>query len=144
MITLKQVNTENFWDIVSLSVKNEQEELVVGNAVSIAQAYVQPECIPMAIYNDETPVGFAMYCIDRDDGEYWIYRLMIDKECQDRGYGRQALKQVIDTIQQDKAHHRIFLGVHMDGKASVHLYETTGFLFTGQVFGAEHIMVLDY
>ena len=144
MITLKKIDTENFWDVISLSLPKEQEELVVSNAVSIAQAYVQAECIPLAIYNDETLVGFIMYCIDRDDGEYWIYRLMVDKVHQNKGYGRSAMEKVIETIKQDKARHKIYLGVDISSGASVHLYKSLGFTFNGQVFGKEHIMVLEY
>jgi diamine N-acetyltransferase len=144
MIALKKIDTENFWDIISLSLPKEQEELVVSNAVSIAQAYVQPECIPLAIYNDDTVVGLVMYCVDRDDGEYWIYRLMVDKAHQNKGYGRQAMDKVIETIKQDRTHHKIYLGVDINGGASVHLYEGLGFTFNGQVFGKEHIMVLEY
>lgn len=144
MVELRKIDAENFWDIVSLSLPPEQEELVTSNAVSIAQAYVQSECAPLAVYDGDTPVGFVMYCIDRDDGEYWIYRLMVDKEHQGKGYGRRAMELVVETIKRDAAHHRILLGVHRDGGASVHIYESMGFVFNGQVFGKEHIMELMY
>lgn len=144
MITLQEINAENFWDIIDLQVHPEQQDLVTSNAVSIAQAKVQPECLPLAIYAEDQLVGFLMYCIDRDDNEYWLYRLMIDKRFQGKGYGRQALEKVIEIIQKDKSRHKIFLGVDLDGKASVKLYESLGFVFNGQVFGKEHIMVLTY
>ncbi len=144
MIRLREINADNFWDIISLTLEKEQEQLIVSNAVSIAQAYVQHECIPLAIYGGKIPVGFVMYCIDRDDGEYWIYRLMIDKQYQNKGYGRQTLEQIIEIIKKDGTHHKIYLGVHINGGASVHLYESMGFVFTAQAFGKEHIMVLEY
>lgn len=117
---------------------------MASNAVSIAQSKVQPECIPMAIYNDETPVGFLMYCIDRDDNEYWIYRLMIDKKYQSNGYGRRAMELVLDIIRKDKSKNKVYLGVDKEGIASVKLYESLGFKYNNQVFGKEHIMVLQY
>ena len=144
MVTLGEITHENFWDVISLSVSPEQEKLVLNNAVSIAQAKVQPECIPLAICSGDTPVGFLMYCVDRDDGEYWLYRLMIDQRHQGKGYGRQAMEQLIDTVKTDKSRHRMFLGVHRDGGASVKLYESLGFVFTGDVCGDEHIMVMEY
>lgn len=144
MITLQEINAKNFWDIVELNVHSKQKELVTSNAVSIAQAKVQPECVPLAIFNDDQPVGFVMYCVDRDDNEYWIYRLMVDMRFQGKGYGRQAMEQVTKIIQQDNSRHKIYLGVHPDGGASVELYKSLGFVFNGQVFGNEHIMVLDY
>ena len=87
MINFKDVSTDNFWDVISLEVNNEQQEYVVSNAVSIAQSKVQPECIALSIYDDNTLIGFAMYYIDTDDDEYWIYRIMIDKNHQSKGYG---------------------------------------------------------
>ncbi len=144
MLELRHIDAENFWDIIELRVSPEQEKLVTSNAVSIAQAKVQPECVPLAIYSDGQPVGFVMYCIDRDDNEYWIYRLMVDVRFQGKGYGRQAMEQVISIIQKDDSRHKLFLGVHPDGGASVALYQSLGFVFTGQVFGQEHIMVLEY
>lgn len=144
MITLQEINAENFWDVIELSVYPTQKKLVASNAISIAQAKVQPECVPLAIYSDDEPVGFVMYCIDRDDNEYWIYRLMIDMRFQGRGYARQAMEQVIKIIKQDDNRHKIYLGVHLDGGASVKLYKSLGFAFNSQIFGKEHIMVLSY
>ena len=144
MITLRSIDTENFWDVVSLAVAPEQQEYVVSNAVSIAQAKVQPECVPLAVYANEEPVGFVMYCIDRDDGEYWIYRLMIDKHLQGKGYGRQAMERVLEMIRRDTGRHAVYLGVHRGAAAAVSLYQSLGFTFTGQVFGQEHIMRKTY
>jgi len=144
LIQLKEITAENFWDIIDLEVSEDQNGLVTSNAVSIAQAKVQPECRPLAVYNDDIPVGFVMYCIDRDDGEYWIYRLMIDKRYQSKGYGRAAMNLMLDEIKKDTGRHRVFLGVDPLGIASVKLYESLGFSYNGQIFGKEHIMVLEY
>jgi len=144
MITLREIIIDNFWEIIDLKVSDDQSDLVTSNAVSIAQARVQSECIPLGIYKDDTPVGFLMYCIDRDDGEYWLYRLMIDKRYQGNGYSKEAMNLVISIIKEDKTKNKILLGVDMAGIASVKLYESLGFKYNGQVFGKEHIMQLDY
>ncbi|MEG2916636.1 MAG: GNAT family N-acetyltransferase [Clostridium sp.] len=144
MILLKEINKENFWDCVSLEVEDGQADFVTSNAVSIGQSKVQTECIPLAVYDDDTMVGFVMYCVDEDDGEYWIYRMMIDKNYQSKGYGKKALKKLLEVIQQDKYHSKIFLGVHKESQYAVKLYKSCGFEFNGQVFGSEHIMRLDY
>lgn len=144
MIILKEITKENFWDAVSLEVAPQQIDFVTSNAVSIAQSKVQPECIPLAVFDDELMVGFVMYCIDEDDGEYWIYRMMTDKNYQSMGYGKKAMQLLLDRIKEDKTRNKIFLGVHKDSVAAVNLYESYGFKFNGQVFGSEHIMRLDY
>lgn len=143
MITLKEITQDNFWDCVSLEVAPEQVDFVTSNAVSIAQSKIQPECIPLAVYDDNLMVGFVMYCIDEDDSEYWIYRMMIDKNYQSKGYGKKSMELLLDKIKEDKSHNKIFLGVHKESFA-VNMYKNFGFEFNGQVFGTEHIMRLDY
>lgn len=144
MILFKEITKENFWDCIELTVAEDQADFVTSNAVSIAQSKVQPECIPLAVYDNDTMVGFIMYCIDEDDGEYWIYRMMIDKNHQSKGYGKEALKILLEIIKKDKSHNKIYLGVHKESIYAVKLYKSFGFDFDGQVFGSEHIMRLDY
>jgi diamine N-acetyltransferase len=144
MILFSEITKENFWDCIGLTVTKEQDDFVTSNAVSIAQSKVQSECIPLAVYDNDIMVGFIMYCIDEDDGEYWIYRMMFDKNHQLKGYGKVSLKKLLEIIKQDKAHNKIFLGVHKDSIHAVKLYESFGFNFNGQVFGSEFIMRLDY
>lgn len=144
MVLFKEVTRENFWDCIELSVAPEQVNFVTSNAISLAQSKVQPECIPLAVYDDDLMIGFIMYCIDEDDGEYWIYRMMVDKKYQSKGYGKKILEKLLGILEQDKNHNKLFLGVHKESASAVKLYEGFGFLFTGQVFGSEHIMRLDY
>ncbi len=144
MIQLREITRENFWDCIELSVNEDQNGFVTSNAVSIAQSKVQPECIPLAVYDDDLMVGFVMYCIDEDDGEYWIYRMMIDKRYQSKGYGKKAMSKLLEIIKEDKTHNRIFLGVHKESTYAVKLYRSLGFEFNGQTFGSEDIMVLNY
>lgn len=144
MILFKEITKENFWDCIELTVAEDQADFVTSNSVSIAQSKVQPECIPLAVYDNDTMIGFIMYCIDEDDGEYWIYRMMIDKNHQSKGYGKEALKKLLDIIKKDKSHNKIYLGVHKESIYAVKLYKSYGFDFDGQVFGSEYIMRLDY
>ncbi len=144
MVTLREITAENFWDCIELEVSDDQKGFVTSNAVSLAQSKYQPECIPLGVFADEEMVGFAMYCIDSDDGEYWIYRMMTDKRHQGKGYGRKALELLVQRIKEDETRRCIFLGVHRESAGAVALYENFGFEFTGQVFGAEHIMKYVY
>jgi len=144
LVLFKGITKENFWDCIELYVAEEQVDFVTSNAVSIAQSKVQPECIPLAVYDDDLMIGFVMYCIDEDDGEYWIYRMMIDKKYQSKGYGKKTLEKLLEIIKQDKTRNKIFLGVHKESTYAVKIYENCGFNFNGQVFGSEHIMRLDY
>lgn len=144
MITLQPVTVENFDDVLALRVAPGQEGLVASNAESIAQVYVQPECCPYVIYNGDQVVGFLMYCLDADDSEYWLYRLMIDAAHQRKGYAEAAMRCLLERIKEDPAHHILYLGVDLRGEAAPALYKKLGFQFDGRVFGKEHIMRLEY
>lgn len=144
MLRLVDLDSKNFWDIIELKVSKEQEEFVASNLFSIAQSKVQPECIPMGIYNDETPVGFLMYCIDVDDREYWLYRLMIDIKYQSKGYGRKAMELLIDRIKEDKNHNIIFLSFVPENNSAKSMYESFGFRPDGRVESGEIVYKLEY
>lgn len=144
MVTLKEITADNFRECAQLDVEENQQGFVTSNAVSLAQSKYQPECVPFAVYSEGGMVGFVMYCVDADDGEYWIYRMMIDKRHQGKGYGKEALRLLVQRISKDASHHCIMLGVHRESERAVALYTGFGFKFTGQVYGAEHIMKYDY
>ena len=95
MLEFREIDRHNFRDILKLSTTESQKFFVATNAYSLSQAYAQPECVPLALYDGDTPVGFTMYGLDVEDTEYWIYRLMIDQRHQSKGYGRQALAMVL-------------------------------------------------
>lgn len=144
MVALKEITLENFDAVIALNVREDQRELVASNVESIAQTYVQPGCIPLAVYAEDTLVGFVMYCIDPEDGEWWLYRFMVDARYQGNGYGRAALSQVLERVRADRTRHRIFLGVESSGVTSQALYRSLGFQFDGRVCGKEQIMVLEW
>ena len=60
-------------------------------------------CFPMAIYWDKQVVGFLLLEIDKDEAEYFIWRIMIGQQYQGRGYGRKALEVLIKRAQMDRA-----------------------------------------
>ena len=144
MIRLEPISPENFEAVIALQAAPEQSKFVASNLYSIAQAKVYPECVALAAFDNDQAVGFAMYCVDRDDNEWWLYRLMVEETYQGRGYGRAALQKLLELVQADRSRHRMYLGVDLTGKASVRLYQSLGFRFDGRVFGKEHIMVLEY
>ena len=111
MIRLEKLTYDNFDDIFELKPKREQYGFVASNCYSVAEAYVTMinggQVFPFAIYNDKRPVGFIMLgygenadqdgvSVEKDNYEIW--RFMIDKRYQNRGYGKQALRLALDFI----------------------------------------------
>ena len=129
MVSLEKVDAYNFVKIIDLDVAPEQKNFVRPNAVSLAQAYVMPECRPLAIYDGRTPVGFAMYALDKEDDEYWIYRLMIDAQYQRRGFGREAMRLLIERIKAETPKRSLlYISFEPTNEAAQHLYSSLGFV----------------
>ena len=144
MLVFREINRENFFDVIKLDVTEEQKGFVATNLFSIAQAKVYPECICLAIYSDDVLVGFTMYCIDLEDREYWIYRLMIDSKYQSKGYGKAAMEKLIDIIKNDEEHHAIYISFEPNNTWAKQLYEKLGFEADGRVIDDEIVYKLEY
>lgn len=144
MIQLKEIDRQNFSAVVKLKVADEQQSFVASNVFSLAQAKVYPECVCWAIYNDETLVGFTMYCLDQEDQEYWIYRLMIDAQQQGKGHGKAAMELVIEQLKRDPEHHVIYISFEPENIAAQKLYEKLGFRADGRVIDGETVYKLKY
>ena len=109
---LEKITKRNALEIIYLKVKKEQKEFVASNALSLAHAYValsnNQAVYPFGIYYADKPVGFIMvgfdahFLGDEDPDvlkkQYFIWRFMIDKRYQGRGYGKQAFKLALDFI----------------------------------------------
>ncbi|WP_042471504.1 GNAT family N-acetyltransferase [Bacillus ndiopicus] len=144
MIQFKEIDRKNFWDVIDLKVAEEQKSFVASNLFSLAQAKAYPECICLAIYADEVLVGFTMYCIDEDDHEYWIYRLMIDEKFQGKGYGKAAMEKLIEHIKEDSERNVIYLSFEPENSLARSLYEKLGFEADGRIIDGEVVYRLVY
>ncbi len=100
MLTLKPITKDNWEDAIELKVKEDQKHFMASNLYSIAEVQFLDQFQASGIYDGEQMVGFAMYGIDPDDNNYWIYRLMIDEEHQGKGFGTEAVKLIIDEIKR--------------------------------------------
>jgi diamine N-acetyltransferase len=155
MIALKPVTMDNFWDVIELKIHKNQEQYIPDNIFLLAQAKIQPECIPLAIYDDDVAVGFLMY---GHDEHYWIYILMLDNKYQGKGYAKEAFKTLLHEIKKDKTRHKILLAVNKENSGAINLYEKFGFTFNGKrldentwavkvyqkLLNEEYIMELNY
>ncbi|WP_297955506.1 GNAT family N-acetyltransferase [uncultured Ruminococcus sp.] len=159
MVRLEKVNGGNIWDILELSVAESQKSFVADNRTSIIEAYSTVSsgghAFTFGIYDDDTPVGFAMIGFGTD--EYWeappeiaentynIWRFMIDSRYQHKGIGKAALKLLLDFIRTypcGKAE-KCWLSYEPGNTAAERLYSSFGFVPTGEKDGDEIIAVLN-
>jgi GNAT superfamily N-acetyltransferase len=129
-ITLRPITAENWERAIQLKVSEEQKKFVASNLFSIAQVQFLRDFKAMGIYAGEKMVGFALYGIDPDDGNYWIYRLMIDEKSQGKGYGKAALTEVLKDIESENSTSIPFvmIGYEPDNLLAKKLYENAGFV----------------
>ena len=158
MLRIERVNGKNVWDILKLSVKEEQVSFVAGNDISIIEAYTAITgggyAFPFGIYDDSVPVGFMMigYGVDEywddapeiADNNYNLWRLMIDKNYQHKGYGREAVNLALDFIKTKPCGEAEYcwLSYEPENVVAGRLYRSFGFVETGEMDGEELIAVL--
>lgn len=141
-IVLEPLSSQNREALIRLSVAPHQTSFVASNAASIEQAAITASAVPFAIRRGEEIVGFAMYALDPDDGEYWIWRMMVDASLQRQGIGRTALLQLVALMSALPDCTRIRIGVVPGNDAAAALYASVGFAMTGQIIEGERLMEL--
>lgn len=158
MLRLEKINGKNVWDILKLRVAENQKHFVSSNDRSIIEAYTtiagNGYAFPFGIYDDDVPVGFLMIGFGTDD--YWddappvatdnynLWRLMIDEQYQNKGYGREAVKLALEFIKSllcGKAEY-CWLSYEPENDIARNLYHSFGFVETGEMDCNEIIAVL--
>ncbi len=158
MVRLEEINGKNVRDILALRVSGNQESFVAPNDMSLIEAYIavahHGHAFPFGIYDDETPVGFCMVGFGADDdwedapgiahGNYSLWRFMIAAPFQHRGYGKNALKLVLDFIATEPCGPAAYcwLSYEPENLATRALYASFGFQETGEWDGEEIIAAL--
>ena len=142
-ISLQEITEDTLSEILSLEVSGDQKHLITNNAKSIAQAHFSKYSWMRAIYADNTAVGFVLLYLDPHSPHYEIWRLMIDKDYQAKGYGRQAMEAVIDFIKDLPDCNEVYLCyIPEKGNASC-FFKSLGFVDTGEFHGNEKEMKLE-
>ncbi|MDQ9948953.1 MULTISPECIES: GNAT family N-acetyltransferase [Acinetobacter] len=134
MISLKDLDRENWLLCAKLSLDDSQKDYVASNVYSIAESKVEEHYCPRVIcFNDEV-VGFLMYCVEIDPPDetlFWLFRFMIGKDHQAKGYGTLALQMAIDEMAA-KGAKRIRTMYKSSNYVAGKLYKRKGFQETGE------------
>lgn len=104
MIEFIPIQENNFSDVIELEVTESQSKFVAPNVRSLAECYLyrkNQDVFPYAIQDGETVVGFILIDLDLPEKEIMIWRMMIDKSFQGKGYGRQVIQKVIEYAKQE-------------------------------------------
>ena len=147
-IKLVPVNDDNKNAVLALAVREDQP-FVAPNDVSLKQAAEANEeqpgvARPFAICADDKPVGFCMFSFDPENKDpedrYWLWRFMIDKNEQDKGYGQAALQEIIRYFRENGAD-RLYLSTEPENEKGLHVYHGAGFRETGAIGDGEAVLM---
>lgn len=142
-IMFKEVTWDILKEVCMLSVKVDQVSFIESNAYSIAESKFNDEWNTVGIYIDDKLVGFAMYGYISSEKRVWLDRFMIDGRFQGKGYGRKAIKELINKIFNEFKCEEIYLSIFDDNLSALKLYLSLGFKANGEFdYGGENIMVL--
>ena len=140
-ISLREITKETLRDITRLKVSPEQERLVATNAESIAEAYFSPDIAWFrAIYADDTPVGFLMLEDNATEGQYYLWRFMIDARYQRRGIGQRALELLFEYVKTRPGASVLYTSCVPGEGSPGPFYERMGFVYTGEEDSGEFVM----
>ncbi len=140
MIHLETITPDN-WRL-GLSVREDQRNFVADSSAMLARAYAYRNAGSCAfvIYDDDNPVGMAMYYELDDLKAYDFSQFFIDHRYQQKGYGMKAADLILERMRNDGKYDKVVL-CYVDGdEAAKSLYEKLGFYSTGEVDGDEVIM----
>lgn len=156
-LRLERVNSDNCFDLADLTVAEDQTDFLAPNQESMMLAYgtlMEGKYVEVfGIYDGPTPVGFVMIghnsfsfdgCPEVYAHSYDLWRFMIDRRYQGQGYGRDALKLILDYMLTFPDGEEALLTtsyVETNQKAK-NLYLSFGFVPNGDTCGNEVILTL--
>ena len=162
MIHLEKINYLNWHDVEDLRVTRAQKGFLPDNVTSLAYAGIVREAgfqvFTFGVYKGDKPIGFAMigydipYEPDDDLNEnyrftrssYFIWRFMIDRRWQGKGYGREAMKLILDFVRSGPCRQSEYAWLCYDPEntAARKLYASFGFEEVPEAYSAEDDEIL--
>lgn len=143
MVSLREVNDDNFWKVIGLDVAEDQGKFVASNAASIAQAYFHREVAWFrAIYAEDTPVGFLMLEDQPQKPEYFLWRLMVDEKYQGMGFGKRGVTLLIEHVKTRPNATKLSTSCVPGERGPLEFYKSMGFKPTGEILEGETVLEL--
>ena len=156
MIHFEEITNKNIWKVCALEPFDDQKDFVAENIQSLAEAFATRNegnnALPLAVYSDDVLIGFVMIGKGTVGNEeesdlikenYSIWRLMIDKNYQGQGLGKQTLDAAIALIctfpfGEAKS---VWLSYEPENTRARTIYQKYGFRENGEMCGNEIVAV---
>jgi len=147
---IRPVTKDNWQELIKLKVREDQKHFVASNLYSIAQLQFGDDYAghwdlhAFGIYEGDAPVGFFMYGYDFEypKQQAFIFRLMVDEKYQGKGFGRFAMKKMLEVFHADERIEHVGISYEPENEVARKLYAGLGFVETGEILGEETLAVL--
>ena len=145
VLRYKEIDKENFNPIVRLhaTLTENQKKCVARNDYSIAEASVHPNnAYYRGIFLGDEPIGFFMVFIPDEasikegEDEFFLWRFMIARDHQRKGYGNIALDHICDMARKH-GYKKLITSCETWDESPYPFYIKYGFKENGKKYGHE-------
>lgn len=136
MIHLAEITEQNWLDVAKLRVTPEQQDYVANPVGILARGYVYRNCNArvMAITDESQIIGVALVRDFTDEPlGYDLQQFIVDAQFQNKGYGTEALKLILASLQEEARFDRVEVCVNREDAQALHVYEKVGFVDSGYI-----------
>lgn len=147
-LELRIIDETNKAAVELLEVSESQKQYIASNKKSLETAVKEEYreiARPFAIYAEGQIVGFTMFAFELTSSDpndrYWLWRFMVDRNFQGKGYGSAALEKIIDYFRSHGADH-ILLSTKETNTSALSLYHKYQFAETGEMNEDEIVLRL--
>lgn len=157
-LIIKPIGFKELDDALSLKVHKFQRDFVAENALAIAEAYAaqkegtKTECF--VAYENELPIGFVSVAFgsigasgekEWMNNSYYLWRIMVDMNYQNKGYGTEIITAIIDWCKSMPLGQSniIFTSSDSNNKNALSFYQKNGFVRTDDYVDDEIVLRRD-
>ena len=136
MITLFEVDENNFLELAALQAAEEQKRYLDSALGILARGYVYRDCRArvFGVAADGTAVGLLLVRdLDEEPACYDLQQFLIDRRFQGKGYGGEALTLLLRRLGRERAYPCVEVCVHRENAAALAMFQRAGFADTGYI-----------
>lgn len=131
-ILFRDIDRTNEDMVKNIKLNPEQEKFIETVEECLEEANEYKEWCPVAIYNYDEVIGFAMYGSFGPNKHTWIDRIMIDKKYQGKGYGKTAMLKLIEIVSKKYEVDTVYLSIIEENKMAYEFYRSIGFEYINE------------
>lgn len=125
MLFLRNITEENFFDCLGIESGLLEKDHVDSVEFSLAEAWLNSDFQPRAIYQDDDLIGFVSFYVG--DNHYQIINFLIDQPYQGKGLGKAAVQLSLDYLKKEYQAKQVSLPVHLENQKARRFWTALGF-----------------